>query len=83
MIIATSYHHVINTSRWIYRRLVHEFLGAKRRGSSKYGLFLPFFVVNHRPWASLSLQNGQSDLLKESSGMSFVNFGVILKEKSL
>ena len=46
-------------------------------------VFFAFFVVNRRPWASLSLQNGQSDLLKESSGMSFVNFGVILKKKSL
>ena len=45
-------------------------------------VFFAFFVVNRRPWASLSLQNGQSDLLKESSGMRLVDFGVILKKKS-
>jgi len=58
-------------------------LAVKVRASSKFGRFFAFFVVNHHPWASLSLQNGQSNLLKEPSGMSFDVFGVILQKKSL
>lgn len=35
---------------------------------------LPFIVVCHRSWASLSLEKGQSNLLKEIGGMSFDKF---------
>ena len=65
-----------------FRSLRERILAAKVGVSSKSGLFFAFFVVNHRPWASLSLQNGQSNLLKEPSGMSFGSFGIILQKKS-